>query len=192
MLTRILIVLALCCPVIYAADPPPPGPPPTQSAPARQADAAGNPPSEASVKQLLEVMQAHKMLDATQAQMSAFMKQMMEQATQGQKITPQIQKDIDRRQSEMMSAFKEILDWNKLEPMYVRVYQKSFTQPELDGMIGFYKTTAGQAVINKMPVVMQNTMSEMQQMMQPMIQRMRQQQQEVVAEIKAENEKKGG
>jgi hypothetical protein len=192
MLTRILIVLALCCPVIHAADPPPPGPPPTQNAPARQADAAGNPPSEASVKQLLEVMQAHKMLDATQAQMSAFMKQMMEQATQGQKITPQIQKDIDRRQSEMMSTFKEILDWNKLEPMYVRVYQKSFTQAELDGMIGFYKTTAGQAVINKMPVVMQNTMSEMQQMMQPMIQRMRQQQQEVVAEIKAENEKKGG
>jgi hypothetical protein len=191
MLTRILIVLALCCPVIYAA-PPPPGPPPTQDAPAKQVDAVGNPPSEASVKQLLEVMQAHKMLDATMAQMSAFMKQMMEQATQGQKITPQIQKDIDRRQSEMTNTFKEVLDWNKLEPMYVRVYQKSFTQPELDGMIGFYKTTAGQAVINKMPVVMQNTMSEMQQMMQPMIQRMRQQQQEVVAEIKAENEKKGG
>jgi hypothetical protein len=192
MLTRILIVLALCCPVIYAADPPPPGPPTAQNAPAKQADAVGNPPSEASVKQLLEVMQAHKMLDATMAQMSAFMKQMMEQATQGQKITPQIQKDIDRRQSEMTNTFKEVLDWNKLEPMYVRVYQKSFTQQELDGMIGFYKTTAGQAVINKMPVVMQNTMSEMQQMMQPMIQRMRQQQEEVVAEIKAENEKKGG
>ena len=192
MLTRILIVLALCCPVIYGADLPPPGPPSTQNAPAGQADAAGNPPSEASVKQLLEVMQAHKMLDATMAQMSAFMKQMMEQATQGQKITPQIQKDIDRRQSEMTNTFKEVLDWNKLEPMYVRVYQKSFTQPELDGMIGFYKTTAGQAVITKMPVVMQNTMSEMQQMMQPMIQRMRQQQQEVVAEIKAENEKKDG
>ena len=192
MLTRILIVLALCCPVIYAADPPPPGPPAAQNAPAKQADAVGNPPSEASVKRLLEVMQAHKMLDATMAQMSAFMKQMMEQATQGQKITPQIQKDIDRRQSEMTNTFKEVLDWNKLEPMYVRVYQKSFTQPELDGMIGFYKTTAGQAVITKMPVVMQNTMSEMQQMMQPMIQRMRQQQQEVVAEIKAENEKKGG
>ena len=191
MFTRILIVLALCCPVIYAA-PPPPGTPPAQDAPAKQADAAGNPPSEASVKQLLEVMQAHKMLDATMAQMSAFMKQMMEQATQGQKITPQIQKDIDRRQSEMMNTFKEVLDWNKLEPMYVRVYQKSFTQQELDGMIGFYKTIAGQAVINKMPVVMQNTMSEMQQMMQPMLQRMRQQQQEVLAEIKAENEKKGG
>ena len=171
MLKRILIALAICCPVAHAADPP---------------------PSDASVKQLLEVTQAHKLLDSTMAQMNGFMTQMMQQATQGQKITPQIQKDIEKRQSQMTADLKELLDWNKLEPMYTRIYQKSFTQQEVDGIIGFYKTTAGQAVINKMPVVLQNTLSEMQQMMDPMIQRMRQDQQAIVAEIQAEKEKPGG
>jgi hypothetical protein len=154
--------------------------------------AADNPPSEASIKQLLEAGQAHKLLDAMVGQMDAYMKQAMQQATQGQRITPEIQKDIERRQTEMMTAMKEVLDWNKLEPMYVRIYQKSFTQGEVDGLIAFYKTSTGQALLSKMPVVMQNTLNELQQMMQPMMQRIGRMQQEVVAEIQAEKKKTGG
>ena len=132
------------------------------------------------------------MVDAMFAQMHAFMKQTMQQAAQGQQLSPKIQKDIEKRHNETMTSVKELLDWNKLEPMYVRVYQKSFTQQEVDGMIAFYKTPTGQAVLNKMPVVLQNTMAEVQQMMQPMIQRMQRMQQEVVAEIQAEKNKGGG
>jgi hypothetical protein len=75
--------------------------------------------------------------------------------------------------------------------MYVRVYQKSFSQEEVDGMIAFYKTPTGQALLNKMPLVMQNTMTEMQQMIQPMMKRVQQMQQEIVAEIQAKKDKKG-
>ena len=180
MFTRLLIILALSCPIVFAADPLSPG-----------SGAAGTAPSDASIKQLLDVTQTHKMLDSTIAQMNALMTRTMQQATQGQKITLLIQKDIDKRQSEMMATIREVLDWNKLEPMYVRIYQKSFTQQEVNGMIGFYKTSSGQALINKMPAVLQNTLNEMQQMMAPMMQRMRQDQQAVLAEIKAESEKKG-
>ena len=179
MLKRIFFLLVLCASVASAADSTSPG-------------AANNPPSEASIKQLLEATQAHKLIDSVMAQMDAVMKQTMQQATQGQQVPPKVQKDIDKREAEMMAALKEMLDWNKLEPMYVRVYQKSFTQSEVDGMIAFYKPPAGQAVISKMPAVMQNTMNEMQQMMGPMMQRLQKMQQEVVAELKAENEKKGG
>ena len=170
-----LFVVALFCfvasPIVFAAD---------------------NTPSEASIKQLLDVGQAHKLLDAMVAQMDAYMKQAMQQATQGQRITPEIQKDIERRRAEMMAAMKELIDWNKLEPMYVRIYQKSFTQGEIDGLIAFYKTSTGQALLTKMPVVMQNTMNELQQMMQPMMQRIGRMQQEVVAEIQAEKKQSGG
>jgi len=150
--------------------------------------AADNPPSEASIKQLLELGHAHKLVDTMIAQMDGYMRQIMQQATQGQNITPGIQKDIDKRQSEMMSMIKELLDWNKLEPMYIRVYQKSFTQGEIDGLTAFYKTPTGQALLTKMPVVMQNTLNEMQQMMQ----RMQRMQQDVVAEIQAQKKKSGG
>ena len=178
MLKRILIVLSVSCSVAFAADPPP-----------ARSSTTGNVPTEASIKQLLEVGQAHKLIDSM---MDAFIKSTMQQATQGQHVTPKVQKDIDQRLAEMMAGTKEMLDWSKLEPLYVRVYQKSFSQQEVDGMTAFYKTPTGQAVLNKMPVVMQNTLNEMQQMMAPMIQRVKQAQQEIVAEIKAEQEKKGG
>ena|SRR5215469_4707682 len=154
--------------------------------------AADNPPSEASIKQLLEVGQAHKLIDTMTAQMEGYMNQVMQQATQGERVTPEIQKHIDSFEAEITAALKEVLDWNKLEPMYVRVYQKSFTQGEVDGLIAFYKTPTGQALLTKMPVVMQNTLSEMQQMMQPMIQRMQRMQQDVVAEIQGQKKKKSG
>lgn len=154
--------------------------------------AADNPPSEASIKQLLELSQAHQLVDTMIAQMDGYMRQIMQQATQGQNITPEIQKDINKRQSEMMSMINELLDWNKLEPMYIRVYQKSFTQGEVDGLTSFYKTPTGQALLTKMPVVMQNTLNEMQQIMQPMMQRMQRMQQDVVAEIQAQKKKSGG
>jgi hypothetical protein len=120
------------------------------------------------------------------------MQQSLAQATQGRDIPPKLQKDIDKWQAEVFASMKDLLDWGKLEPIYVRIYQKSFSQEEVDGMIAFYKTPAGQAVISKMPAVMQNTMDEMQQMMGPVMQKMQKMQQDVVAEMKATNQKKGG
>jgi uncharacterized protein len=171
MLKRILLLFIITCPGVYAAD---------------------NPPSEGSIKQLLEVSHAHKILDTIMTQMDAFMKQGLQQATQGQQLTPEVKRDIDKRQGEMMSILKETLDWSKLEAMYVRVYQKTFTQPEIDNLIAMYKTPGGQTLLDKMPVVMQNTMTEMQELMRPMVQRIQQMQREVTAEIQAEKTKKSG
>ena len=181
MLKRIIFILTLCGSVAYAADTPAPG-----------ASGADSPPSEASIKELLEVAQARKLIDSVMAQMDELMKQTIYQATQGREIPPKVQKDIDKRQEEVIGLMKELLDWKKLEPMYVRIYQKTFSQPEVDGMLAFYKTPAGQAVIAKMPAAMQNTMNEMQQMMTPVMQKMQRMQQDVVAEMKAASQKKGG
>src|SRR5436309_9263691 len=118
MIKRIAIVLALTCSIAL----------PTGFAAEQQ-------PTEASIKQLLEVTQVRKFLESTMAQMDALMKQATQQVTQGQKITPEVQKQIDQGQTEAISMMKEILDWNKLKPMYVRIYQKSFNQEEIDSMI---------------------------------------------------------
>ena len=152
---------------------------------------ADAPPSEESVRQLLDASQVHKMLDTMTKQMDQLMNQMMQQVTQGQKITPEVQKQIDAGHAEMMSMMKEIFDWHKMEPMYLRVYQKSFTQKEVNDLIAMYHTPGAEALVNKMPQVLQNTMAEMQPMMQPIIERMRQRQQQVMAQIQAEKKEHG-
>ncbi|RYD75034.1 MAG: DUF2059 domain-containing protein, partial [Verrucomicrobiaceae bacterium] len=69
-------------------------------------------------------------------------------------------------------------------------YQKSFTQEELDGIIAFYKTPAGVALVKKMPVVMQQTMIAMQQLMGPLMKRVETSIKETTSEIEAHKQKK--
>ena len=56
---------------------------------------------------------------------------------------------------------------------------------EIDGMIAFYKTPAGQAVIKKMPALMQQIMAEMPAMMGPLMQKMQPLAQQLAADLKA-------
>jgi hypothetical protein len=154
--------------------------------------AANAPASEASIKQLLELTQAHRLVDTMMSQMDTVMKNAMQQATNGQPVPPEAQNIFDKCHTEVMTVMRQQFSWEKLVPMYVRIYQKSFTQEELDGMIAFYKTPAGQAVITKIPVVMQNSMTEVQQMLAPMMQRIQKMQTDIVAEIQAEKNKRGG
>jgi uncharacterized protein len=153
--------------------------------------AADPPPSEASIRQLLDASQVRKTMDTMMGQMDQMMNQMMQQVTQGQNITPEVQKQIDASRAEVLTMVKEMLDWHKLEPMYIRVYQKSFSQKEVNDLIAMYHTPGAEAMINKMPQVMQNTMTEMQPLMQPVIERMRKTQQQVMAQIQAQKGKSG-
>ena len=180
MLKRVLFFVALSF-ATHAADNPSPVPPATST-----------PASEASIRELLELSAARKLVDSVMKQMDTLMQQTIEQAAHGQQIPPKVQKDIDKRQAEVVALLKDLLDWGKLEPMYIRIYQKTFSQAEVDGMIAFYKTPAGQAVIGKMPTAMQNTMEEMQQMMTPVMQKVQRLQQEVGAELKSETKRKAG
>jgi hypothetical protein len=171
MFTRILIALALLYPTLYAAD---------------------VPPSDASLQQLLEVAQAHKTLDATMAQMETMMKNVFQQITAGQPASPETQKIFDKARADVTSLCKEDLSWAKMEPIYLRIYRKSLSQSEVNGMIAFYKTPAGQAVMDKMPLILQNTMAEVGQMMGPMMERAQRMEKELIAQMQAEKAKAGG
>ena len=70
MLNRILVVLSLSCSLAFAAEP---------GSPTAPASA----PSEASIKQLLEAANAHKLVDEMMRQVDGLFRQAMLQATQG-------------------------------------------------------------------------------------------------------------
>jgi hypothetical protein len=40
-------------------------------------------------------------------------------------------------------------DWNKLEPAYEQIYVDLYTEQELDGILAFYKSPIGQALLSK-------------------------------------------
>lgn len=144
-----------------------------------------DPASDASIEEYLKVSNAEQLIASMKQQMAGFIKNAMQQATQGKALTPQRQAIVDHMAEQMSDLMAQTLTWDTLKPMYMRVYHESFTQSEIDGIIRFYKTPAGKALINKMPVVMQNVMNEMQGLIKPMQQQMLQIQHEAAEKIKA-------
>ncbi len=120
--------------------------------------AADTAPSEASLRDLLELTRARDTLDTMLTQMDEVMKTTMRQATDGQQLNQAQRELIDQMSTEFVALFKEEMVWDKLEPDMLEVYRTSFTQAEVDGMLDFYRSNVGKAVIDKMPVVVQNSM----------------------------------
>jgi hypothetical protein len=146
--------------------------------------ADSSPASDDSVRQLLELTEAHKLIDAAKVQVNGMVTAALQDALQGKALTPARQAIVERMHAKMVAMVDEMLNWDALLPMYLRVYRESFTQDELDGMTAFYKTPAGQAVVKKMPVVMQRVLGEMQVMLKPMQEKIQQIQRETVQELK--------
>jgi hypothetical protein len=87
-----------------------------------------------------------QMMDATMAQVNTVSKQMAARSA-----TPDAQAKIDKFQQKVLDLMQSQMQWKDLEPIYVDLYAKAFTDEELDGIIAFYKSPAGVSMLEKMP-----------------------------------------
>jgi len=145
------------------------------------------PPTQESVEKVLSDMQVGKTLDAIRPKVYTMMKASIDQATQGKVLSPAVQKIVDNFRDKAVAIVESELTADKLMPIYVSIYTKSFTQEEIDGLIAFYESPAGKAYITKMPLVAQSVMAEMPRLMNPMIQDMQKATEEMKQEIAALN-----
>jgi hypothetical protein len=149
------------------------------------ARAANNAPaSDASIRELLELTNAHQMLDGMKGQINALMNNSIHDAVKNQTITPERQAILDRMAAKMSAVATDMMNWDQLMPIYLRTYRASFTQDEIDGVNKFYKSAAGKAYTKKLPVAMQNVMVEMQGLIKPMQEKMAAIQKESLKELK--------
>lgn len=149
------------------------------------ATAIAAPASESSIKQLLAVTQAQKLVDGMRVQFDSLMNNAVQQALQGKTPTAKQQQAIANMKNRMVTLIQGELAWEKLEPMYLRLYSESFSEEEVAGMLSFYKTPAGQAIIYKMPTLMQKTMLEVQKMISGATPQMQKIQEQFIVEINA-------
>lgn len=141
-------------------------------------------PSTASIDELLRVTKADQIADAVMAPMEQVMRQSVTASLQGKQVSAQERESIEKFIPKALEVARNELAFANLRPMYTQIYQESFTQEEIDGLIAFYKSPAGLAFTNKMPLVMQKTMLIMQTKMQPMMQRMQAAMKQAIDEAK--------
>jgi len=132
-----------------------------------QAQAA--PASVASVEKALALIHAEQSLAAIWGPVEANMRQTIAKSHGDKPATPEQLAAEDRLVKRALAMMHEQLNWKTLEPQYVKLYTDTFSQQEIDGLIAFYSSPAGQAYLAKMPLLMQHSVQLMQAQMQDMM-----------------------
>jgi uncharacterized protein len=148
------------------------------------ASAADAPPSEDSIRELMRLTDLRKSLDAVAQNIKSSTEVSMRHAFGGQALSEKQEKVLTEMSAQLDAMLKEELGADALEPMYLEIYRKALTQQEVDGMIAFYKTDAGRAVVAKMPTVAKQTMEVTLRRMQTLTPRVQQLQRETLERMK--------
>ena len=146
-------------------------------------------PSEDSVRQLLQVMHAKTIVEQISAQMDGYFSNIINQQLGNKTLSAEDQKKVDEGRARMKELMGKLLSWDSMEPIYLTTYENSFTQSEIDSMIGFYGSPAGQAVIAKLPLAMQNAMGAMQGQIKELIPQIQQVAKDTATAINSEHNK---
>jgi hypothetical protein len=72
---------------------------------------------------------------------------------------------MEQMQTHLMTLIQDTFSWDKIQADMVKIYADTYSDEELDGLIAFYKSPAGQAYVKKTPVLMTKTMDVLQQRM---------------------------
>ena len=75
------------------------------------------------------------------------------------------------------------LQWQEIKDDYVGLYTEAFTEQELRQLIRFYSSPLGQKVVDKMPVLMQQSMQLGQKRMMKLMPEIEALSEEMVQEI---------
>jgi hypothetical protein len=141
--------------------------------------------TEASVERLFAAMNVERSIGATYAMMDNMMKQSMAQALPANP-TPQQAKAAEAARAGFSAVMRDELSWEKMKPDLVKTYSETFTEAEVLGIVAFYESPAGQAFVNKMPLLMQKSMASTQERMRLLIPRMKAAVEKAALEAKAQ------
>jgi hypothetical protein len=85
-----------------------------------------------------------------------------------QEIINTVNEDMNRIVTQFNQRLMEKLDFNQImEKVYYPLYDKYFTEADLQAMIDFYKTPTGKKTISVMPELIVESMQRVSQIIQP-------------------------
>ncbi len=120
-----------------------------------------------------------------QLHLSDLMKTIMEQSLRQGELTaqtmfgapelpPKARDVLEDYNKSILALFGTALSWQKLEPAYLDLYASTFTENDVDAMLAFYKSPAGQKMVAKTPEMMtasQQIVASKFQLVQPQFQK---------------------
>jgi hypothetical protein len=119
---------------------------------------------EAKIQRLLTVMNADSLIDQMFEQIKAMT---ASQVPPG--ATPEQVAKAREIQSKIMDVVKVHISWEKMRPQYVKLYEETFSDDEVSGMLAFYESPSGRAMLAKMPALVAKIMEVAQAQMKDVL-----------------------
>jgi uncharacterized protein len=119
---------------------------------------------EAKIERLLTVMNADNMIDQMFEQIKA-----MTAAQVPPGSTPEQVAQAREVQTKILDLVKARISWEKMRPQYVKLYAETFSDEEIGGMLAFYGSPAGRAMLEKMPALVTKIMEVAQGQMKDVL-----------------------
>ncbi len=113
---------------------------------------------QAKVKELFTLMHIDHSLDRMRSSMQQQVQLTAKNAPGTEQMTPEKKKIQQEFVDNSMKVVDQDFSWTVLEADYVKLYANTYTEQELDGILAFYKSSAGQAMLIKTPELSAGTM----------------------------------
>ena len=146
---------------------------------------------QAKVKELFATMHMDHMLDQMMHSIQGEVQAMAQETSGAEQISPEQKKLMQDFMDKSMKVVNDSVGWAALEPEYVKLYAATYSEEEIDGILAFYKSPVGQAMLAKTPQLSAGGMQIVHSRMgdfQPKIQAL---QQEYMKELAATMPAKG-
>lgn len=116
------------------------------------------------VEEMLTVMRVEKTMQSAIGQMKKMMPQMVA-GMAGKSLSADDAAKVAALQQKVFALVEKEMSWQAIKPEMAKIYAESLTPEEVKGITAFFKSPAGQAFLDKQPVIMEKTMAWQQKMM---------------------------
>lgn len=117
------------------------------------------PASQASIEALFKVTQVEAMLEPGYANMDRMLREFINRKLRDKSLSAEARRALEALPTKFPTIIRDEIGWQKIKPLYVQLYQETFEQEEVDGILAFYASPAGQAMANKLPVLTQKALT---------------------------------
>ncbi|MGI8988284.1 MAG: DUF2059 domain-containing protein [Bryobacteraceae bacterium] len=115
----------------------------------------------ANIEEMLRLTKADQSQRQVWSQIKAMTAAQMEKAG--------VPRENQAEQSRTFDMLADRMSWERIKPAYIKLWDETFTAGEIAGIVDFYKTPAGQAMVEKMPIVTSKMMNLAQQIVQDLL-----------------------
>ena len=122
-------------------------------------------PTPQDIEKLMNVMNLDQLIQSTlkqirpQLDLQAYT--IIQTIVKHENLTPQEQIIANQLADKLYSQSQKTLAWDKLQPVYSKIYSDVFTAEEVKAQIDFYSSPAGHSTLQKSPLVAEKSMKIM-------------------------------